>query len=218
MLIPPHPSSGKSTAAEAPSPWPEPSIPKLFNRNLIASSISNSPPTRTTFKRNITMALLCTACRRAALLARPRAAIRPLTTLTTATRLPTTTTTMLATQQQQRTQPLRSIPSSSPRLYSAAAAASASAPSSSSAAAAETPSMTDAEAAIAQLLVDKLSPEEILVQDVSGGCGSMYAIEISAEAFRGQTILKQQRMVNAALGDVVKTWHGVQIRTKVPGQ
>lgn len=76
--------------------------------------------------------------------------------------------------------------------------------------------MTEAEAAIAKLLVDKLHPTEILVQDVSGGCGSMYAIEIASDAFKGQTILKQQRMVNAALGDVVKTWHGVQIRTKVP--
>ncbi|KAF7544683.1 hypothetical protein G7046_g9735 [Stylonectria norvegica] len=44
----------------------------------------------------------------------------------------------------------------------------------------------------------------------------MYAIDITAAAFRGQSILKQQRMVNAALGDLVKTWHGVQIRTKVP--
>lgn len=77
--------------------------------------------------------------------------------------------------------------------------------------------MSDAESAIARLLVDALAPvSSVLVQDVSGGCGSMYAIEIAAEAFRGQTMLKQQRMVNAALGDVVKTWHGVQIRTSVP--
>jgi stress-induced morphogen len=77
--------------------------------------------------------------------------------------------------------------------------------------------MSPAETAIAQLLTDSLSPSAVLVQDVSGGCGSMYAIEIEAEAFRGHTILKQQRMVNAALADVVKSWHGVQIRTRVPG-
>lgn len=76
--------------------------------------------------------------------------------------------------------------------------------------------MSAAESAIAQLLIAQLAPSAVLVQDVSGGCGSMYAIEIAAEAFRGQTMLKQQRMVNAALGDVVKTWHGVQIRTRVP--
>ncbi|KAF7556860.1 hypothetical protein G7Z17_g1139 [Cylindrodendrum hubeiense] len=80
----------------------------------------------------------------------------------------------------------------------------------------ELPSMSPAESAIAELLAEKLSPTQLLVQDVSGGCGSMYAIDITSPAFRGQTILKQQRMVNAALGDLVKSWHGVQIRTKVP--
>lgn len=44
----------------------------------------------------------------------------------------------------------------------------------------------------------------------------MYAIEVTAEDFRGKTMLKQQRMVNAALGEVIKGWHGVQIRTTVP--
>ncbi|KAF4456009.1 hypothetical protein F53441_1730 [Fusarium austroafricanum] len=78
------------------------------------------------------------------------------------------------------------------------------------------PSMSPAETAIADILSEKLSPTELLVQDVSGGCGSMYAIDITSPAFKGQTILKQQRMVNAALGDLVKSWHGVQIRTKVP--
>nr|CEG05203.1 unnamed protein product [Fusarium clavum] len=77
------------------------------------------------------------------------------------------------------------------------------------------PSMSPAENEIADILKEKLSPTELLVQDVSGGCGSMYAIDITSPAFKGQTILKQQRMVNAALGDLVKGWHGVQIRTKV---
>lgn len=80
----------------------------------------------------------------------------------------------------------------------------------------ELPSMTAAETAIADILSEKLAPTQLFVQDISGGCGSMYAIEITSPAFRGLGILKQQRMVNAALGDMMKTWHGVQIRTKVP--
>lgn len=44
----------------------------------------------------------------------------------------------------------------------------------------------------------------------------MYGIEITSEKFRGVNMLKQQRMVNAALGDQMKDWHGVQLRTKVP--
>lgn len=76
-------------------------------------------------------------------------------------------------------------------------------------------SMTAAEASIANLLRDKLQPTELLVRDVSGGCGSMYAIDIASPVFRGVTMLKQQRMVNAALGDVVKNWHGLQLNTRV---
>ncbi|KEY73554.1 hypothetical protein S7711_03712 [Stachybotrys chartarum IBT 7711] len=79
------------------------------------------------------------------------------------------------------------------------------------------PVMSPAETLIADVLREKLAPTtELLVQDVSGGCGSMYAIEIASAQFKGLTMLKQQRLVNAALGDMVKGWHGVQIRTKVP--
>lgn len=143
----------------------------------------------------MTSSLVCTACRRAAIATAPRSIIRQLSTSALRTSLPLRSTTVPARL------PLLPV---SLRTYSSAAAS------------AETPSMSAAESAIAQLLTDKLSPSALLVQDVSGGCGSMYAIDISAEAFRGQTILKQQRMVNAALGEVVKSWHGVQIRTSVP--
>jgi stress-induced morphogen len=76
--------------------------------------------------------------------------------------------------------------------------------------------MTEAEASIAAILASKLQPTSLLVQDISGGCGSMYAIDITSPAFKGLNMLKQQRLVNAALGDLVKQWHGVQIRTRVP--
>lgn len=76
--------------------------------------------------------------------------------------------------------------------------------------------MSPAEASIAATLAEKLNPTSLLVQDISGGCGSMYAIDITSPVFKGLNMLKQQRMVNAALGDLVKEWHGVQIRTRVP--
>ncbi|KAI1104681.1 bola-like protein [Jackrogersella minutella] len=72
------------------------------------------------------------------------------------------------------------------------------------------------ESAIWDKLAAEFAPTELSVQDVSGGCGSMYAIEISSEKFRGANMLKQQRMVNAVLGDQMKSWHGVQLRTKIP--
>lgn len=70
------------------------------------------------------------------------------------------------------------------------------------------------ESALWDLLSAELTPTELAVRDVSGGCGSMYAIDVSSPAFRGLGILKQQRMVNAVLGERVKGWHGVQLRTK----
>ncbi|CEJ82439.1 Putative BolA protein [[Torrubiella] hemipterigena] len=74
---------------------------------------------------------------------------------------------------------------------------------------------TEAEREITALLQEKLSPTSLLVQDVSGGCGSMYSIDIASPQFKGLSILKQQRLVNAALGDLVKSWHGLQLRTSV---
>ena len=44
----------------------------------------------------------------------------------------------------------------------------------------------------------------------------MYAIEVVSEKFRGLNMLKQQRLVNKILGDEIKGWHGVQLRTSVP--
>ncbi|KAK0639623.1 bola protein [Cercophora newfieldiana] len=76
--------------------------------------------------------------------------------------------------------------------------------------------LTEGESEVWDTLVRELEPTQLVVQDVSGGCGSMYAVDISAERFRGLNMLKQQRMVNSALGELVKQWHGVQIRTRAP--
>lgn len=76
--------------------------------------------------------------------------------------------------------------------------------------------LNEAESEVWDRLAKEFSPVELVVQDISGGCGSMYGIEISSEKFRGANMLKQQRMVNAVLGDLMKTWHGVQLKTRVP--
>lgn len=76
--------------------------------------------------------------------------------------------------------------------------------------------LNEAESSVWDLLVKEFNPVELVVQDISGGCGSMYGIEISSEKFRGANMLKQQRMVNAVLGDLLKGWHGCQLKTRVP--
>ena len=56
----------------------------------------------------------------------------------------------------------------------------------------------------------------VQVQDISGGCGTMYAVAITAEKFRGLPVIKQHRLVNEILSEQIKSWHGIQLKTKVP--
>ncbi|KAL1876316.1 hypothetical protein Daus18300_002945 [Diaporthe australafricana] len=111
-------------------------------------------------------------------------------------------------------------PAGTLRSYSSSAPTGASAPPAESASPSSTLEKPDflneAESEVWDRLATEFSPVELVVQDISGGCGSMYGIEISSEKFRGANMLKQQRMVNAILGDLMKTWHGVQLKTRVP--
>ncbi len=52
------------------------------------------------------------------------------------------------------------------------------------------------------------------VQDISGGCGSMYAIEIESPKFKGLSVIKQHKLVNQVLKEEIAQWHGVQLRTR----
>jgi stress-induced morphogen len=62
----------------------------------------------------------------------------------------------------------------------------------------------------------ELAPTELEVQDISGGCGSMYAVSIASHRFSGLPVIRQHRLVNQALGEQIKTWHGIQLKTRVP--
>jgi stress-induced morphogen len=76
--------------------------------------------------------------------------------------------------------------------------------------------LNDKEKQIFEMLSRELEPEKLEVQDISGGCGSMYGIEVVSERFRGLSMLRQQRLVNEVLGEEIKGWHGVQLRTRAP--
>jgi stress-induced morphogen len=76
--------------------------------------------------------------------------------------------------------------------------------------------LNEKEKQIFDMLNRELEPEKLEVQDISGGCGSMYGIEVVAERFRGLSMLRQQRLVNEVLGEEIKGWHGVQLRTRAP--
>jgi stress-induced morphogen len=76
--------------------------------------------------------------------------------------------------------------------------------------------LNDKEREIWGMLQRELKPTKLEVQDISGGCGSMYGIEVVSERFRGLSMLRQQRLVNQVLGEEIRGWHGVQLRTSVP--
>ncbi|EPS38286.1 hypothetical protein H072_7923 [Dactylellina haptotyla CBS 200.50] len=74
--------------------------------------------------------------------------------------------------------------------------------------------LDEKEAGIFLKLSGKLNPSRLEVRDISGGCGSMYAVEIESPLFRGLTTLKMHRQVQDVLADDIKGWHGIQLKTK----
>ncbi|KAF2448185.1 bola-like protein [Karstenula rhodostoma CBS 690.94] len=74
--------------------------------------------------------------------------------------------------------------------------------------------LNEAELHIFNKIKAELQPVKLEVQDISGGCGSMYALQIESERFNGLSVIKQHKMVNEVLKEEIKGWHGVQLRTK----
>ncbi|SJX66666.1 related to AIM1-cytoplasmic protein involved in mitochondrial function or organization [Sporisorium reilianum f. sp. reilianum] len=85
--------------------------------------------------------------------------------------------------------------------------------SSSSSTAQEQQEVTAGEQKIRDILTAKFKPSILKVQDVSGGCGSFYAIQLSSKEFKGLSTVKAHRLVNEQLKDVIKDIHGLQLRT-----
>ncbi|KAJ4355724.1 uncharacterized protein N0V89_003744 [Didymosphaeria variabile] len=74
--------------------------------------------------------------------------------------------------------------------------------------------LNEAELHIFNKIKAELQPVNLEVQDISGGCGSMYALQIESERFNGLSVIKQHKLVNEVLKEEIKGWHGVQLRTK----
>ncbi|KEH20887.1 BolA family transcriptional regulator [Medicago truncatula] len=53
------------------------------------------------------------------------------------------------------------------------------------------------------------------VTDISGGCGSSFAVEIVSEQFEGKRLLERHRMVNAALEEEMKEIHALSVKKAV---
>ncbi|CAO3600996.1 unnamed protein product [Absidia cylindrospora] len=73
--------------------------------------------------------------------------------------------------------------------------------------------LSEGESHIYNKLQLAFEPLRLRVSDVSGGCGSMYAIDIAATSFEGKSIVKQHRLINNLLKEEIKGMHGLQLRT-----
>ena len=77
---------------------------------------------------------------------------------------------------------------------------------------------TDGEQLIRKLLEAKFpQAKTIEVEDISGGCGSMYQIIVESTEFKGMRKVKMHQMVNDCLQKEIKhNMHGLRIHTAVP--
>lgn len=58
--------------------------------------------------------------------------------------------------------------------------------------------------------------KEIDVIDISGGCGSMYAIYVETIEFKNMRTVKQHQLINETLKNEIKSMHGLRIQTAIP--
>jgi len=73
--------------------------------------------------------------------------------------------------------------------------------------------LSDGEQTIHVKLIAQFAPSHLKVLDVSGGCGSFYAITIASESFKGLSTVKQHKLVTEALKQEIEGIHGLQIKT-----
>jgi len=61
--------------------------------------------------------------------------------------------------------------------------------------------LSEGEKAIFDKIKAELQPVALEVQDISGGCGSMYALDITSPRFKGLPVVKQHKLVNQVLSE-----------------
>mmetsp|Transcript_15332 Transcript_15332/g.28637 ORF Transcript_15332/g.28637 Transcript_15332/m.28637 type:complete len:99 (-) Transcript_15332:34-330(-) len=55
---------------------------------------------------------------------------------------------------------------------------------------------------------------DVTVKDISGGCGSMYDVQVASSLFKGMSKVKQSRMVQDLIKKEIGAMHGLTLKTK----
>ncbi|XP_049296201.1 bolA-like protein 3 isoform X2 [Anopheles funestus] len=76
--------------------------------------------------------------------------------------------------------------------------------------------MKNSEANLRKALEAKFpQAKNIVVSDISGGCGSMYEIFVESKEFKGLSTVKQHRLITETLKSEIKDMHGLRIHTSI---
>ncbi|KAJ7774214.1 bola protein [Mycena maculata] len=59
--------------------------------------------------------------------------------------------------------------------------------------------------------IARFSPSQLEIKDVSGGCGTFFAITIASEAFQGISMVKQHKLVTQTIKEEIEGIHGLQV-------
>ena len=65
-------------------------------------------------------------------------------------------------------------------------------------------------------LLSSLPSSKVVVRDMSGGCGTMYKIDVESDSFQGLGTVKQHQLVTKILKEEIPNWHGFTLNTSVP--
>jgi len=77
---------------------------------------------------------------------------------------------------------------------------------------------TTTEEEMTKLLEKELDAAQVVVEDVSGGCGASFRVEVVSSAFEGKKKLDQNRMVHRVLKNEIPNIHALTVVTKVPSK
>ena len=74
------------------------------------------------------------------------------------------------------------------------------------------------ENAIETKLREVVAATHVNVEDISGGCGSMYKIFVVSPEFEGLALEKQHRLVQKAIAGEIADMHGLTLKTQTAKQ
>ncbi len=79
--------------------------------------------------------------------------------------------------------------------------------------------LSASEVKLINILKDKFpKANKIIVQDISGGCGSMFDVFVESVEFKDLRLVKRHKLITEALKNEIKSMHGLTIYAATPDE